>query len=1279
MKPLMNYFTQTLLVILMVSCAQSPGPLMTPEWEDPTVFDQNKEPGHASLMPYSSLEQALVGDRSISKYRLDLNGAWKFNWVKKPADRPMNFYKNNYDVSTWDDIEVPNSWQLQGYGQPIYTNVQEPFVNPEPPKPPQDNNPVGSYRRNFELPTDWSGGQIILHFDGVKSAFFVWVNGSKVGYSQGSMTPAEFNISKYLQPGTNSISVQVFRWSDAAYIEDQDFWRLSGIYRDVYLMQVPDTHIRHFKAIAGLENDYRDGRLLVTTNLNNVTSKNGTVALETKLYDKRKNLVASIPSIDVTIAARSEEVVEQEVVVPEINSWTAETPNLYTLVLSVSDDNGEIIEHISTRVGFRSVELVDGQMLVNGKPIIIKGVNRHEHDPITGRTVSDESMIADIKLMKQFNINAVRTSHYPNHPRWYELCDEYGLYLYDEANLESHAFWSKFTLDPIWENAFLERAQRMVLRDVNHPSIIVWSLGNEAGYGPNHDVMAEWIRAYDPSRLIHYEGKEPGYGPLPNHYDIIANMYPSVDLMIKLHDENPERPVILCEYSHAMGNSNGNIFKYWDAIYKYPRIQGAFVWDWVDQGLLRTDENGSYYVYGGDFGEVLHDGNFCINGLVSPDRQPHPGFYEVKHHMQNVKVTWDGTDVNKFNLENRYFFQNLDHLTGDWELLEDGNSVATGNIDLSNVAPGTSIELNLPVFTKARKKNSDHEYAVNFTFELAADTPWAKGGHQMASDQILIQEHAQFLVNSASSFSFSRVESGQTDGELEVEASGRKFTFNMDEGALTSVVVNDVEMLNAPLLHNIWRAPTDNDEGGDAASFAQRWLDAGYNDLSREVLSVKVEKQTDHLLRVRVNERYQAKTGDVTARISYSVFGNGDLHVDVQTDISPLLPVLPKIGMTFQMPATFAAIEWYGRGPHESYADRKHGAPLGTYSGTVSEQYHPYVRPQENGNKTDVRWATIHNETGRGVVVYGMPSIDLSAHHYTLENLTQATHTYQIQNSGPVTINVDQKLMGLGGDDSWNPKTHDEYLIHPNAYNYAFVLRFTNDVRAERNRKLPKILPSPSIGSRTSLFEDELTYSLETGLSSAEIVYKINDPAFSKRGIKEYTGVLSTKESIGLTAQARKKGFVDSELSQFNLMEKEVPFTSDIKRFKEAATPVSIELGGSKYLILLAEPTRDGTDEDHTNWCDAYLVDAEGAKTYLSDMEALSAAQGWKSLGLDLGVKGMPLSIGGQTYAKGLGSHANSTIIYKLEKNYSQFHAEVGIDDNAGPSGSAVFSIQLMK
>lgn len=1029
----------------------------TEYWEDPTMIGENKEPGHATLIPFDNLDQALLGDRLASDHYFSLNGTWKFNWVPKPDERPLEFFNLDYNVNTWEDISVPSSWQLEGYGQPIYTNVKHPFPDPQPPVAPRDNNPVGSYRRTFTLPDTWNDGQIILHFDGVKSALFIWINGKKVGYSQGSMTPAEFNITSYLLPGENSIAAQVFRWSDAAFIEDQDFWRLSGIYRDVYLMHVPDVHIRHYKAIAELTDNYQNGLLSLTTDLSNYTSSPKRVLLKASLFDPAQREIGVIRSIEHKLSPNTEKKLDFFLEVNNISQWSAEIPHLYTLVLSLKDLENNITEYVSCRTGFRSVELKNGQMLVNGKPIIIKGVNRHEHDPITGRTVSDESMIADIKLMKKFNVNAVRTSHYPNHPRWYELCDEYGLYLYDEANLESHAFWSKFTLNPIWEKAFLERAQRMVLRDVNHPSIIVWSLGNEAGYGPNHDVMADWIRKYDPSRLIHYEGKEPGYGPLPNHYDIIANMYPSVDLMIKLHDENPERPVILCEYSHAMGNSNGNIFKYWDAIYKYPRIQGAFIWDWMDQGLLRTDENGSYYVYGGDFGEELHDGNFCINGVVSPDRKPHPGLYEIKHHMQNAKVTWDGKDPNKFRLENRYFFQSLDHLTGEWELLDDGAFLAKGSIPTLNISPGALTPLDLPVFTKSRKKNSDHEYVINFKFSLKDATPWAPAGHLMASDQVVVQEKTQFFKNSASSSSFPRLNIEQSDSHIKVGASGRDFVFDHESGELKQVTLHEQEMLSTPLAHNIWRAPTDNDEGGDDKSFASRWLEAGYNHLQRSVESVDVQKLNDRSIQIKVVEKHSSEKGEINVEIVYTVFGNGDLHVDVQSNVESTLPVLPKIGITFKIPEEFSDLKWYGRGPHESYSDRKHSAFLGIYEGTVSEQYFPYIRPQENGNKTDVRWATLSNTTNAGVIIFGLPKFNLSTHHYTLENITDATHTYMVKEDGPVTVNIDYKIMGLGGDDSWSPRTHKEYLIKPSSYHFSYILRFTDNIDDDFSRAVPLV------------------------------------------------------------------------------------------------------------------------------------------------------------------------------------------------------------------------------
>ena len=1023
-------------------------------WEDPTIIGENKEDGHATLLPFDNLEQALSLDRSSSSHLLSLNGSWKFKWVPRPSDRPQRFYEIQHSVSDWDDISVPSSWELEGYGQPIYTNVKHPFPDPSPPVPPRDDNPVGSYRRGFIIPDTWKNGQIILHFDGVRSAFFVWINGKRVGYSQGSMTPAEFNITSFLVPGENSVSVQVFRWSDASFIEDQDFWRLSGIYRDVYLMHVPEAHVRHFKVTSGLTDDHEHGTLSLKTHLKNYISSPKDVVLEVSLYDREKKRITVIGSDKLELGPSVERILKHSIRINNVEQWSAEVPDLYTLIISLNDITSNRTEYISCRTGFRTVELKEGQMLVNGKPVILKGVNRHEHDPVTGRTVSEELMIKDIELMKRFNINAVRTSHYPNHPRWYELCDQYGLYVIDETNLESHAFWSRFTLDPEWEKAFLDRAQRMVLRDVNHPSIIVWSLGNEAGYGPNHDVMAAWIREYDPSRLIHYEGKEPGYGPLPNHFDIIANMYPSVELMKELHDKNPDRPVILCEYSHAMGNSNGNIFKYWDAIYQYPRLQGAFIWDWVDQGLWREDQNGKYFVYGGDFGEELHDGNFCINGVVSPDRQPHPALYEIKFHLQNIKVHWTRDDPNSYVLENRYFFQNLDHIKGHGELLENGNIIERFPVETSGTGPDSKREISLPDLIYSRKMNPEKEYAINFFFTLKERTSWAEKGHLIASEQIMIQPLRGPSINRIEVSELPELSLREEGNTLLVNASGKVFSFDLISGELSGIMIDNDPYLITPLAYNIWRAPTDNDEGGssdqnddmDKRSFANRWLQADYNDLTRSVHSVNTIKLNGQTVQIVVDEVHSGKMGDMNVRITYTIIGNGDLYLDVHSVVDPDLPVLPKIGVTYRMPEGFSNIKWYGRGPHESYIDRKHGAFFGIYDGTVKEQYFPYIRPQENGNKTDVRWAALFNDDRAGVIIYGIPEFDLSAHHYTLDNLTDATHTYSIQNDGPVSVNIDHKVMGLGGDDSWNPRTHDEYLIKPGTYDHSVILRFTDNV-----------------------------------------------------------------------------------------------------------------------------------------------------------------------------------------------------------------------------------------
>lgn len=1042
-----NIFKNIILCtfLFVISCSNNRS---SEYWSNPEIISENKEDAHATLIPYDNLKLALDGNRYNSRHYYNLNGQWKFQWAKNPSNRSKRFFETNFNDDSWDEIVVPSSWQLKGYGQPIYTNIKHPFPDPDPPFPPENNNPVGSYRKRFVVPKDWDSGQVFIHFDGVKSAFFLWLNGEKIGYSQGSMTPAEFNITKFLKEGENILAVEVFRYSDASYIEDQDFWRLSGIYRNVYLMHVPDIHIRHFRSNNQLINNYKSGNSFVNANLKNYTSNETSVSFKASLYDENDNEVISSKVQNIVIDKNSETEVSASMLLENAKPWSAEIPNLYTLVLSILNISTNKTEYISSKIGFRNVELFNGQMLVNGKPIILKGVNRHEHDPINGRTLTRESMIEDIKIMKQNNINAVRTAHYPNDPMWYELCNEYGIYLYDEVNIESHAFWSKFTLDKKWEKAFIDRAQRMVIRDVNHPSIIVWSLGNEAGYGPNHDAMAAWIKEYDTTRLIHYEGKEPGYGPLPNHFDIIANMYPSVELMIKLHNENPNRPVILCEYSHAMGNSNGNIYKYWDAIYSYPRIQGGFIWDWVDQGILREDDNGSYYVYGGDFGEKIHDGNFCINGLVLPDRQPHPALAEVKYHMQNIKLSVDDVGLGKYFIENRYFFKNLDHLNGKWVLFENGKQVSNGNVKIGSINPGDKVPFSIESF---KLLNPNNEYILNFKFMLNQDQSWALKGHLLAEEEFIIQSAKEVRkLNQYEKINKFKLEDSVED--IIIYIKDKTFIFDKVKGELAKVILDDKNLIVSPLKLNIWRAPTDNDEGGDGnKSFAARWKNAGYSNLKREILSVDIEDKIENNVNISVKEKHISKVGDINATIEYTFLNNGDVLINVNAEIDSSLPVLPKIGMTMQLLDDYKNMRWYGRGPHESYIDRKHSAMLGIYSGKVKDQYYPYIRPQENGNKTDVRWASLANNSNMGVIVFGQPTINLSAHSYTLDNLTSATHTYMIDHNGPVTLNIDYKVMGLGGDDSWSPRTHDEFLIYPGDYSYSFMMRF--DMNIDNNIK----------------------------------------------------------------------------------------------------------------------------------------------------------------------------------------------------------------------------------
>jgi len=1006
------------------------------DWENEKIYEKNREPGHATLIPYATELKAREGNRTKSSFYLSLNGKWKFLYANNPSLASKDFYEPAISTENWNDITVPGSWQLQGYDIPIYTNVKYPFRPVDPPNIPDDFNPVGSYRRSFKIPSSWKDRQIFLHFEGVKSAFYVWMNGKQVGYSEGSATPAEFNITSFLNEEDNVVAVQVFRWSDGSYLEDQDAWRLSGIYRDVYLFSTPYVHVRDFYVTTTLDEHYINADLNVRINACNYsdTAKENHL-IESVLLDNSGNQVGDPQIQNVSVPAKDETIIRMNQKIDNPNLWSAESPYLYTLLLKLKDSNDQVIELESAKIGFRSSEINNGQLLVNGVPVTLKGVNRHEHDPDYGRTVSEEMMIKDIKLMKKFNINAVRTSHYPNCPRWYELCDQYGLYLIDETNIETHEIWSKLSIDPDWREAFVDRAKRMVERDKNHPSIIIWSLGNESGYGENHEAMAAWIRDYDPTRPIHYEATDPGYSSEPSHFDIIANMYPSVEFMIELTEKYPDRPVIICEYAHAMGNSVGNLRDYWDAIETYPRLQGAFIWDWVDQGLRQfTADHVEYFAYGGDFGEEITDGNFCINGLVFPDRTIQPELYEVKKVYQYV--SFEPIDLKNGNVRivNKYDFQNLYFCELDWQIGVDGKILQQGGLNNLNIKPRQSKEFTIPYTLPDITTGS--EYWLTISLKLKEDTHWASKGHEIAWVQFELPTK-EIIDPIKQSEDVPSVQLNENEDAWEISGKDIEVTFCKNRGTISIYRYKDKDLINVGPLPNFWRAPTDNDAGGDERSFAHRWLKAGLDKLKFEDVKVLATQIDLISVQVVVTMQIAGDSDKIDYRGIYTIFGNGDIILDSQFDVGEDFPPLPKVGLKLTVPETFTEFTWYGRGPHESYWDRKSGAAVGLYSGKVEDQYVPYIMPQENGNKSDVRWAVLMDKTNTGLLVAGKSPINVSAHHYTVENLTAAKHTYEVEKSDFITWNLDYQLMGLGGDDSWNPRTHEEYQLIAGRYRYT--------------------------------------------------------------------------------------------------------------------------------------------------------------------------------------------------------------------------------------------------
>lgn len=1023
------------IILLLLSAGSCLFAQKAPDWENPAVFRTNNEPPHATLMPFQDKASSLTFKNENSDFFQSLNGTWKFRYVRNPEQTPKDFPSDSLDEARWNNIEVPGNWQLQGnYDPPVFTNIVHPF-KAEPPGVPHDYNPTGLYRRKFTIPENWNGKQVFLHFAGVQSNASVWLNGRKVGYNEDGMTPAEYNITSYLRPGENLLAVQVMNWSDGSWLEDQDYWRLSGIYRDVFLFATPSQHIRDYHVITDLDGQYKDASLNLKVSVKNYSRSSAkNLGVKVSLSDAGGKPVFE-KTLKTNAPAGRESVLKLEQKIAEPLKWTAETPNLYTLTMELLGPSGEVLEAIASRIGFREVEIRNGQLLFNGKAIDIKGTNRHEFEMHRGRAVTRESMVRDIILMKRLNINAVRTSHYPNHTDWYSLCDEYGLYVMDEANIESHELWAirrwYIAEKPEWKAAWVDRGVSMTHRDKNHVSIFSWSMGNETGWGANFDAMYKAIRTIDPTRPIHYESKTPAYANVLSRYDIISTMYPSLDDIVKLMNGDPTRPVIICEYAHTMGNSLGNFNKYWDLFYKYPRLQGGFNWDWVDQGLRSKDYAGREY-----WNIVNYiDGANANDGLISPDRTPQPETHEFRKIIQNIHARDIEKGSGRILIKNLFFFSTLENVSMEWEVIRNGKRVQFGLMNNLVVGPRDSAEITLPLDREAM--NVDGEYYLNLAFRTKTDLPYADKGFEIASEQLLLKP--------AKVVSAEKSREGMplmfTEGEI-ITITGGDIDIKVDRktGYIRSYLFRGSEIIADPLEPCFWRVPTDNDEGGGNRGFAERWRKAGLNRFNTVVKSLNLRSENGNVV-MTVNSDLvfrEGKTMNLTGLYIFHTDGSIDYNMDL--NLADNFPPLARVGMQFAMPPSYNQIEWYGRGPFESYQDRKESAFVGIWSGSVAAQHFAHVMPQENGNKTDVRWLRVMDHAGTGIKIAGAPLMEVNVQDYSMEALNMSKTAPVLHRGNKTYVNVDLKQMGLGGDDSWSPRVHREFQLNEKSYKFGFTI-----------------------------------------------------------------------------------------------------------------------------------------------------------------------------------------------------------------------------------------------
>jgi len=1016
----------------------------TNDWENPAIFQINREPARAAFLPYADESSAIADDYTRSPWFLTLDGKWKFNWSPTPDERPRDFFENAYDATNWKEISVPSNWELQGYGIPIYTNITYPFVK-NPPFIDQSDNPVGSYLRTFELPNNWNGRRVYLHFEAGTSAMYIWVNGEKVGYSENTKSPTEFDITNYVKTGKNKVAVEVYRWSDGSYLEDQDFWRLSGIDRAVYLYSTENVRIADFFARPDLDASYKNGSLsvdVILKNLNNVSKNNQTV--EAKLVDATGKEIFT-KTLKTSLGANADQSVafKQNVATPKL--WSNETPYLYTLLLKLKDENGKFIETVATQIGFRKVELKNGQLLVNGIRIMVHGVNIHEHNPKTGHFQDAETMMKDIRMMKQLNINAVRCSHYPNNLMWVKLCNKYGLFLVDEANIETHGMGAELqggfdkskhpAYLPEWEAAHMDRIYSLVERDKNQPSVILWSLGNECGNGPVFQEAYNWIKKRDNSRLVQFEQA----GEKENT-DVVCPMYPSIKYMKEYAErKDVKRPFIMCEYSHAMGNSSGNFQEYWDIIRSSPNMQGGFIWDWVDQGFEMTDEVGrKYWSYGGDMGSqnYTNDENFCHNGLVWPDRTPHPGAFEVKKVYQDI--LFSAVDLKKglIQVENGFGYTNLDKYLFTYEVLKNGLVVKSGTINLS-LAPQSKkqVQLELPNISA----EDGVEYLLNIFARTKMGNEVLPQNFEVAREQFSIGE-SNYFVKAADSGAKPIV--NDTKDAITLVAHGVEVTINKKTGLMQQYKANGESYFNLMPVPNFWRAPTDNDFGNRMHLTSNVWRTVGRYNTSLTAITVKEESGN-----AIVVANLYLKDVASTYTITYTMHSDGSLALlnSFKAGENPLSE-MPRFGMLFSLKKDLDNFSYYGRGPWENYQDRNTSSLKGIYQSKVEDQYVPYTRPQENGNKTDVRWFSLTNSSGNGIEIEGLQPLGVSALNNYPEDFDPGLtkkyrHTNDINPRNEVVVCVDMAQRGVGGDNSWGALPHEQYQLKNKEYSYGFVIK----------------------------------------------------------------------------------------------------------------------------------------------------------------------------------------------------------------------------------------------